>query len=118
MKVIIAGSRSITDMQCVIFAIEKSGFNITEVVSGTAKGVDTLGEKWALDNCIKVKKFPANWRKYGNHAGGRRNFQMAEYADALIAVWDGRSNGTKNMINHAENLGIKVYKHTILRSVK
>lgn len=107
MKVIIAGSRTVTDLAIIETAIRKADFPITEVVSGGARGVDTLGEEYAKKNGIPIKRFPANWDKYGKSAGYKRNVQMAEYADALIAVWDGESRGTMHMINIARDLGIK-----------
>jgi phage gp37-like protein len=108
-KVIIAGSRTVTDAEIVNKAIKQSRFKITEVVSGCAKGVDTLGEWWASQNRKLIKRFPANWREYGRGAGYRRNAEMADYADALIAVWDGKSRGTKHMIDIARRGGLKVF---------
>ena len=99
MRVIIAGSRSIEEFAEVAIAVEESGFKVTEVVSGRARGVDMLGEAWADENDVPVKPFPADWNKWGNDAGKRRNTEMAEYADALVAVHDGVSNGTQNMID-------------------
>ena len=93
MKVIIAGGRNITDYNIVKTAYHKSGFQATEIVSGAARGVDYLGELFAKDNCIAIRSFPADWNKYGKRAGPLRNLQMAEYADALIAVWDGKKYG-------------------------
>ena len=112
MKVIIAGSRGITDYNTVLNAIDKSGFMITEVVSGTAKGVDQLGERWARENRIQIKRFPAQWDRYGKSAGYRRNEEMAHYADALIAIWDGQSRGTSHMIDFARSQGLKVFVYT------
>lgn len=109
MKVIIAGSRSVTDIWHVYRAITYSGLEITEVVSGCARGVDKLGEEWALMQPIPIKRFPADWDFYGKSAGHKRNKQMAEYADALIAIWNGSSPGTKDMIEQATKRGLKVY---------
>jgi predicted Rossmann fold nucleotide-binding protein DprA/Smf involved in DNA uptake len=109
MKTIIAGGRNITDYRLVESAIRNSGFTISEVVCGGAKGVDSIGEEWALIYGLPVVKFPADWNKYGLSAGPRRNRQMAEYAEALVAVWDGKSPGTKNMIDVARELGLTVY---------
>lgn len=109
MKTIIAGSRSIKSYATVWAAVQESGFAITEVVSGCASGVDVLGEKWAGNNNIPVKRFQAAWRKHGRAAGPIRNRQMAAYADALIAVWDGKSAGTKNMIDEAKSKGLRVF---------
>src|SRR6185369_18019492 len=98
MKVIIAGSRDIVKQELIKAAVELSGFNIDTVVSGGARGVDTLGERWASANRKGVAQFIPNWDKYGKGAGMVRNGLMAEFADALIAIWDGESRGTKNMI--------------------
>ncbi len=110
MKVIVAGSRSITDKQTVYSAIKDSGFDITEVVSGNANGVDKLGEQWAVEHGIKVTVFKPQWDLFGKQAGSVRNTEMARYADALIAVWNGKSNGTRDMIRKAEGNGLPVYK--------
>ena len=99
MKVIIAGSRTISSIACIVNAVDQSGFDITEVVSGMARGVDSLAIDFANLNRIPVHKFPADWNKYGKSAGYIRNQQMAEFADALIAIWDGQSKGTKHMID-------------------
>lgn len=98
MKVIIAGSRSITNSEPVRKAIDGSGFLITEVVSGGADGVDKLGELWAVSENIPIKRFLPDWKLLGNRAGIVRNRKMGKYADALIAVWDGKSRGTAHMI--------------------
>jgi hypothetical protein len=101
-KVIIAGSRTIYHYQTVENAIRRAqqlGMVITEVVSGHAHGVDTLGEQWAHKNNIPVTYYPANWKKHGKIAGHIRNGQMAAYADCLILVWDGSSPGSKNMLH-------------------
>lgn len=100
MKVIIAGTRSVNDYKLVVQSIERSGFNITEVVSGCATGVDTLGEQWARANNIPIKEMPADWSRFGNSAGPMRNRQMAEYADAAIVIWNGESRGSRNMIEN------------------
>ena len=105
MKVIVAGSRSIASIKRVKTAISNAAFDITEVVSGGSHGVDRLGEEWAIVYFIPVKQFKADWNRYGKAAGPIRNRQMAEYADALIAVWDGKSRGTLNMIEEMKRLG-------------
>jgi len=113
MKTIIAGSRDIDDYDAIKTAVVNSGYVITEVVSGKAKGVDKLGEKWATDNNVPVKEFPAYWNTYGKTAGFRRNNEMAKYADALVAVWDGRSKGTRHMIETATREGLRVYVQVV-----
>lgn len=71
---------------------------ITEVVSGTANGADSLGEQWAQKNGIPVQRFPADWKSLGNSAGYIRNKTMSVYCDGAIGLWDGESKGTKHMI--------------------
>lgn len=128
MKTIIAGSRDIVKDHLVFSIVETSGFEITEVVSGHARGVDQLGEQYAGECGLPIRIFPVtdlDWRnvnapgariktrkdgtQYNANAGRDRNTQMAEYADALIAVWDGQSPGTRHMIGEAYRLGLKVH---------
>lgn len=104
MKVIIAGSRTIQDWDVVAQAIKNAPFKITEVVSGGAQGVDYLGECLAELHGMSLKQFPADWHKHGRAAGPIRNKEMAQYADGLIAIWDGDSRGTANMIHEMEKL--------------
>jgi hypothetical protein len=110
-RTIIAGSRTVEQIDLVEQAIAASEFRITEVVSGCAPGVDSFGEQWAKRKMIPIKRFPADWRKYGKSAGPRRNEEMAQYADQLIAVWDGVSRGTRDMIERARYCGLAVYVH-------
>jgi len=114
MKVIVAGSRNCESLHEVKVAITKSKFHISELVCGCARGVDTIAEQWAIRNGIPVKRFPAEWDKYGKAAGPIRNGQMAEYADALVAVLYSGSRGTLNMIGQAKKKGLEVYVHEIL----
>jgi hypothetical protein len=79
-----------------------------EIVSGGARGADMMGENYGALRGYPVKIFPANWDEHGKGAGILRNAQMALYADALIAFWDGESKGTYNMIWQAEAKGLKV----------
>lgn len=116
MRVIIAGSRFISDianLQLVRDAIQASGFDVTEVVSGCALGIDRLGEEWARRNSVPIKPFPAEWPKYGRQAGPLRNQQMADYADALIAIRLPTSRGTDDMIWRAALKGLQSYVVTI-----
>lgn len=111
MKVIIAGSRDITDYNVVLTAIENANFDISAVVSGCARGVDKLGEKFATDCNIEIMQYPADWDKFKKSAGYIRNEEMAKNSDALIAIWDGVSPGTKHMINIAKRYNLKIYIH-------
>ena len=110
MKLIIAGGRNFQNYQqlCKVCGnILQDQTNI-EIVNGTCRGADKLGEQYAKEKRLKIKRFPANWNKYGKAAGPKRNQQMANYADALIAFWDGKSRGTKNMIDLAKQANFKV----------
>ena len=98
MKVIIAGGRDFQNWGYFCNTMSKWGYIITEVVCGDAAGADTIGARWANNNNIPIKHFPAEWDRYGKSAGYIRNAEMGEYADALIAFWNGHSTGTKHMI--------------------
>jgi hypothetical protein len=113
MKVIIAGGRDITDYNLVLSAIQESGFEITEVISGMASGVDELAVRYAKENNLPLQEFWAEWNSYGKSAGPIRNRQMASSADALIAIWDGKSRGTKNMIDEATKKGLKIKVYNV-----
>lgn len=101
MKTIIAGSRDFKDWNKFIAHTEKIGWNITSIVSGGARGVDKLGENFARAVDIPLHIMKADWEKNGKSAGYIRNGEMADYADSLVALWDGESKGTKNMIEQA-----------------
>lgn len=110
MKTIIAGSRGFNSHEMLNNALANLHWTITEVVSGTARGADRMGEEWAKNNNIPVARFPANWDEYGKSAGYRRNVDMAKYADALVVFWDGESRGAMHMYNIALREGIHIYR--------
>ena len=107
MKVIIAGSRTFENYDLLKSTMASCGLVVDEVVSGCARGADSLGEVWAKENNIPVKKFPANWAKYGKAAGSVRNEEMARYGNVLVAFLVKNSVGTKDMIRVAKRYGIK-----------
>jgi hypothetical protein len=111
-RVIIAGSRDFKDYDtlCEICDFMLKNKLDVEIVSGTAKGADQLGEKYANERGYKLKKFPADW-SLGKSAGYIRNELMAKNADALIAFWDGKSKGTNHMINIAKKNNLKTKIH-------
>ena len=117
MKVIIAGGREVKDYRLVVKAMENAdllmGITPTEVFSGRARGVDKMGEGWAKQHGIPVVPFPALWRDvdgvFDTRAGHRRNSEMALEANALVAVWDGLSTGTADMIKKAHKRGLLVW---------
>lgn len=128
MRVIIAGSRykpktriPIRDMSLITQAISNSGWqsNITATLSGGAIGIDTLGEQWSRAHGITPMQFFPKWRGENNDspykptAGFDRNELMADIADALIAVWDGESEGTLHMIDCMLELGKPVHLEII-----
>lgn len=98
MKIIIAGSRNIVEYSLIEQTIKDSGFYISEIISGGANGVDTLGELYAKNNNIPISIFKADWDLYGKSAGMKRNLRMLNHCDGLIAIWDGKSRGTQHMI--------------------
>lgn len=102
-KLIVAGSRDFVQYEWLCDAIDelRNHFNVTEIVSGTARGADVLGERYAITHDIPVKRFPANWNTYGKSAGYRRNVQMAEYADACLVFRVNNSRGSTHMYNIA-----------------
>lgn len=99
MKVVIAGSRTLDDYALVSQAMKRCGYEVTEVVCGMATGIDTLGYRWALCFNKPIKEMPANWNRDGKAAGAIRNREMANYADAAVIIWDGKSTGTRNMVD-------------------
>lgn len=103
MKIIIAGGRDFNDYEqlCDICNDILPEFEDVSIVSGTARGADRLGERYAREHGYKVKCFPADWNRHGKQAGYMRNLEMAKYADGLIAFHDHYSRGTANMIGFA-----------------
>ena len=112
-RVIIAGTRDYSDYQLLrdrcdaILSAKRQDSNII-MVSGTARGADQMGERYARERGFQLRRFPADWEQYGKSAGHIRNAKMADNADALIAFWDGESKGTKNMIDNARRKGLAV----------
>ena len=110
-KVIIAGGRDFTDYDVLRQTMDNLLVNIKDeivIISGKARGADTLGERYAKERGYKIIEFPADWDKYGKSAGYIRNAVMAQEADALVAFWDGKSRGTQNMIKLANEYNLKV----------
>ena len=110
MITIIAGSRDFNDFNFIYEHLNNLPFEIDEVVTGCARGPDSIGKQWAVDSDVHVKEFPANWDKHGKRAGFLRNKEMAVYAEALILFWDGKSKGSKHMLDVAlkEQLFVQV----------
>jgi hypothetical protein len=99
MKIAIIGSRNFTNYKLLQEILEQYQPKITLVVSGAAKGADSLGEKWALENNIQTLIFPADWNQYGKRAGFIRNEDIIKNCDCCVAFWDGESKGTKHSLS-------------------
>lgn len=109
-KVIVAGGRDFFDYTLLsekLNAILSKKENII-IVSGMARGADSLGEKYAREHKLLLSYFPALWDKHGTRAGFIRNEEMAKYADACVCFWDGKSVGTKHMMDTAETMSLKL----------
>lgn len=107
--------RDFDNYRTVYKAIMGSGIKVSEVVTGGGRGVEALGERWARQQNIPVKEFPALWNVHGVYAPRERNREMLIYADALIAVWDGKWADTRSVIKMARSVGMTVYVHRIKR---
>ena len=121
LRVIIAGSRDFNDYELLkksaIEIITKKTMlpDLTRIVSGGARGADTLGERFANEMGLEITRFIPNWDGLGKRAGYVRNAEMAKFAvednndGMLIAFWDGQSRGTKHMIDLAKRYGLEVH---------
>ena len=117
-RVIVAGSRDFNNYKWLAVSLDRLLKNITddiEIVCGMARGADRLGAQYAKEKGYHIKYMPADWDTYSNSAGYRRNVQMAEYADALVAFWDGHSPGTRHMIEtaKAKKLDIRIKRYAV-----
>ena len=113
-KLIVAGGRDFDDyaqleQRLLAMSNEDSLGDIAiSLVSGMARGADNLGVRFAHEYGVKLYTFPANWDKHGKAAGFRRNEEMGQFADGLLAFWDGQSRGTKHMIDYMRFLNKEV----------
>ena len=132
-KLAVIGSRDFNDYELVCKTIKEHKFEPILIVSGGAKGADSLGERYADDNNIPKKIFQAEWdnldaepckiktnkqgKKYNVLAGFNRNKSIVDEADMILAFWDGKSSGTENSIEYAEQKGkfiVTIYYKNIL----
>lgn len=110
MKIIVAGSRTFNDyvkLKNKLDSILKNQKDIS-IISGTANGADKLGERYATENHYKLEEYSAMWDIFGKSAGYKRNEEMAKVADACVIFWDGKSKGTKHMIDIAKKYKLKL----------
>ena len=107
-KIGVIGSRSFNDYELLKRTLDEYLGKVWIIVSGGAKGADSLGEKWAIDNNIKTCIYKPDWDTYGKQAGFIRNKDIVEDSDILIAFWDGLSRGTEHSINLAKKMNKEV----------
>ena len=119
-RLIVAGSRNFNNYEllkqkCDSLLSQKRLTHSIVIVSGTARGADTLGEQYAHERGYAVERYPADWKHDGKAAGPIRNSQMAAHADALVAFWEGKSRGTRDMIEKAKerNLLVRIVRTSI-----
>ena len=107
-RLVVAGSRNFDDYALLSAELDKllAGKTNITIVSGTARGADRLGERYASEHNLRIERFPAEWEKYHKGAGPIRNMQMDQSADTVIVFWDNESSGTKNIIECARKQDI------------
>ena len=104
MKLAVIGSRGFDNYELVEKVLNEYKDKVTLVISGGAKGADTLGEQWAKNNNINTLIYPAEWEKYGKRAGHIRNTDIINSCEFCIAFWDGKSAGTQDSIKKAQQM--------------
>jgi len=115
-KVIVAGSRTFENYELLCekldYFLQNKNKKEIEIISGTTRGADRLGERYCKSRGLTLTQFPADWNRYGKKAGYLRNEEMAKYADACVCFWNGKSKGTEHMIKLAKNhnLNLKIIK--------
>ena len=86
---------------------------VTEIVSGGAKGIDTCARQYAQEHGLKLTEFPPDYPRYGRGAPLKRNLEIIAYADQVFAFWDGNSPGTKHVIEECKKQKKKVTVHLL-----
>ena len=112
-RIIIAGGRDFDDYgllqsKCLPIIERLMADHKVIIMSGHAKGADLLGERFAKEHGLKLEVYPADWKAHYRSAGFRRNDQMGDIANGLIAFWDGESHATKHKIEYAKSKGLDV----------
>ena len=116
MKIAVIGGRDFDDYELMKKVLDEKLAEIEIIVSGGAKGADSLAERYALEKKIDIIVFEADWKKHGRAAGPIRNKKIITEADLVVAFWDGKSKGTKSSINLAKKAGVDV--EVVLTCVK
>ena len=104
MKVAVIGSRNLTISNLGSYLPKET----TELISGGARGIDRCARQHAHSNNLKFTEFLPEYAKYGRSAPLRRNEQIADRADLILAFWDGTSRGTKYTVDYARKAGKQV----------
>jgi len=110
-KIVVAGGREFSDYELLKDKMDslikaKSLTHEVIIISGTAKGADMMGETYAADRQLNIMKFPAQWELHGKSAGYKRNVHMSTVADAVVVFWDGKSKGSKHMVDISKAAGL------------
>ena len=105
MKLIITGSRTFTDYQCLCQVLAPERHRITQVLTGGERGAELLGYRWAWKHAVKHQRFRADWERFGKVAGVRRNHQLAQAGDVLVVFGHPTSPGTAHLIQCMRALG-------------
>ena len=105
-RIVVGGSRSFTDYGTLEKYLDTCLQDCTEItiLSGHCQGADLMAERYATEHGLAIEVIPANWKKYGRAAGPIRNREMVEHSDVVIAFWDGKSRGTRSLIEYARAL--------------
>jgi len=114
-KLAVVGSRDFVDYKYLCEMLD--WFEIKQIISGGDKGANRLAKRYAEENTLDYKEFPAEWDRYGKSAGYRRNVQIVESADEVVAFWNKTSRGTGHSIQIAKELGKPMHLFTFDNSV-
>ncbi len=109
MRVAVVGSRGL----CVEHLEDYLPTDTTEIISGGARGVDTSAREYALRHGLKLTEYLPEYSRYGRAAPLKRNITILESADLVLAFWDGKSKGTKNVIDHCRKRNIPITVHLL-----
>lgn len=107
-RLLVSGSRSIDDLDKVAWAIENCPYSADVIMTGAAEGVDQAAEQHARNTATPYASIPADWDTHGDQAGPIRNQLLVDRANALLAVWDGESPGTKDVMKKASEADLPI----------
>jgi hypothetical protein len=101
-NLLICGSRNFDNYEIVSETIKNLDIGFDLIISGGAKGADTLAKKYCVDNNINIKEYLPEWDRYGRGAGIQRNKEMLKVSDFVLIFWDGKSKGTKFNVEYCQ----------------